>query len=246
VAATLIVIPAYNEGERVGGVIAGVRALGLDADILVVDDGSHDDTAAEAQRNGAKVLRHAYNLGYGSALLSGYVWSLRRGYERLVQLDGDGQHDPRDIPRLLDALEGGADVAVGSRFLAGKPPRTSLARRIGSRLFAWIASRWTRTRVTDPTSGFQALRARAVAELAHDGFPEDYPDADVLIILSKAGMRVVEVPVVMRERGGGVSIHRGSRAAYYAYKMVLTLALLPWRRRSPYRAEQSSAPVNAQ
>jgi hypothetical protein len=175
-------------------------------------------------------------------LLSGYIWARRHGYKRVVQLDADGQHDAASVPCLLEALDRGADVAVGSRYLKGTAPATSLARRVGSRLFARIVTWWTGTPITDPTSGFQAMKARAVAELAHDGFPEDYPDADVLITLSRAGLKLVEVPVVMHERIGGVSMHRGGRAAYYAYKMVLTLALLPIRRRSPFRAQHATTP----
>jgi glycosyltransferase involved in cell wall biosynthesis len=193
------------------------------------------------------VISHPCNLGYGSALLTGYLYARQHRYERVLQMDADGQHDPRSIGVLLDALGADADVAVGSRFLAGRPPRTSLARRLGSRLFAAIVTGWTGTRITDPTSGFQAMNARAVAELAHDGFPEDYPDADVLITLARAGMRLREVPVIMHPRAGGRSMHRGGRAAYYAYKMLLTLSLLPWRRRSTFRSgfPAAAAPASA-
>ena len=182
------------------------------------------------------MVTHPFNLGYGSALLTGYLYAHRHHYKRIVQMDADGQHDPASVPDLLAALDAGADVAVGSRYLAGDPPPTTLSRRLGSRLFAKIVTRWTGVRVTDPTSGFQAMTANAMAEIAHDGFPEDYPDADVLIILARAGMKLVEVPVRMHPRVGGVSMHRGGRAAYYGYKMLLTLSLLPWRRRSPFRS----------
>ncbi len=234
----LIIIPAYNERGRIGPVLDAIARAPVDADVVVIDDASSDDTAAEARQRGAKVLRHGINLGYGSALLTGYIYAKQRAYQRVVQLDADGQHDPRDIAVLLRGLDSGADLVVGSRYLGGDPPPTSLARRLGASLFARIVTWWTRTTITDPTSGFQAMNAAAVGELAHHGFPEDYPDADVLIIVARAGLRLGEAPVQMRERSGGVSMHRGGRAAYYAYKMVLTLCLLPVRRRSPYRAER--------
>jgi glycosyltransferase involved in cell wall biosynthesis len=237
----LILVPACNEAGRVGSVLDGVRATGIAADVLVVDDGSSDATGDEARARGAAVARHRFNLGYGAALHTGYMYARRHGYQRLVQLDADGQHDPSSIPELLDALRGGYDVVIGSRYLGGAPPPTSWMRRIGSRFFAWIVTAWTGIPITDPTSGFQAMTARALAELSHAGFPEDYPDADVLVFLARAGCKLHEIPVKMHPRRGGISMHRGRRIAYYAYKMVLSLSLLPVRRRSPFRAERQQA-----
>jgi len=229
-------VPAFNECGRLGRVLADIRSAELQADILVVDDGSEDGTAKDAASRGARVVRHPFNLGYGSSLLTGYLYARKHGYRRIVQMDGDGQHDPRSVATLLDALDQGADVAVGSRYLSGVAPPTSWTRRAGSWMFSRIVTRWTGTVITDPTSGFQAMKASALAELAHDGFPEDYPDADVLITLARAGLKLAEVPVRMHPRSGGVSMHRGGRAAYYGYKMFLTLCLLPIRRRSPFRS----------
>lgn len=242
---TLILIPACNEEGRLGKVLAAISAQQVDADILVIDDGSVDGTAAEARRRGAHVVSHPFNLGYGSALHTGYLFARRADYDRVVQMDADGQHDPISLPDLLRALDAGADVVVGSRYLGGKPPRTSLLRRLGSRLFARIVTVWTGVTITDPTSGYQALSRRALDEVASDAFPEDYPDADVLIMLHRAGLRLREIPVLMHERIGGLSMHRGGRAAYYAYKMFLTLALIPVRRKSPFRTGRvtSAAPT---
>lgn len=238
---TALVIPAYREAGRVGAVVRAVHAQGLGLDVLVVDDGSPDATAAEARSAGAIVVSHPYNLGYGCALHTGYCFAWRHGYQRVLQMDADGQHEAAMLPRLLAALDAGADVALGSRYLEGTPPRTSLARRLGTRLFAAIASRWIGTRITDPTSGFQGLSARALQAVVHDGFPEDYPDTDVLVDHHRCGLRVVEVPVRMHERRGGLSMHRPGRIAWYAYKMALSLALLPIRRRTPLRTPDTVA-----
>jgi glycosyltransferase involved in cell wall biosynthesis len=231
----LILIPAHNEEGRVGCVVDGILARVPDAQVLVIDDGSTDGTSEEATAHGAAVLQLPFNLGYGSALQTGYHYAHRHGVTRLAQLDADGQHDPASLPHLLAKLDDGYDVVVGSRYLGGDPPPTSLLRRVGSFVFARLVTWWTGVRVTDPTSGFQAFSARALDTLTHDSFPEDYPDADVLIVLSREGLRVTEVPVKMHPRLGGLSMHRGGRAAYYAYKMLLTLSLLVVRRRSPFR-----------
>lgn len=232
----LVLIPAYNEVGRIEAVLDGLKRLPCDLEVVVVDDGSTDDTAALSRARGATVLRHPFNLGYGTALQTGYLYARRRGFQRLVQMDADGQHDPESVQVLLDALEGGADLVVGSRFQVPEAaPPTTLLRRLGSRLFASIVTRWTGVRITDPTSGFQGLSKRAIDEVAQEGFPEDYPDADVLIRLARSGLKLTEVAVKMHPRVGGVSMHRGSRAAFYAYKMFMSLALLKVRRSSPYR-----------
>jgi glycosyltransferase involved in cell wall biosynthesis len=238
---TVLIIPAYREAGRVGDVVRAVRGLGLPLDVVVVDDGSPDDTAKEARRAGATVVSHPYNLGYGAALHTGYCHAFRGGYQRVLQMDADGQHDATMLARLLDGLDRGADVVLGSRYLDGEPPPSSLARRVGTRLFAWIATKWIGARITDPTSGFQGLSRRALESVCDDGFPEDYPDTDVLVEHHRRGLRLLEVPVRMHARKGGLSMHRGARIAYYGYKMFLSLLLLPIRRRSPLRQADTVA-----
>jgi glycosyltransferase involved in cell wall biosynthesis len=232
----LFLIPAHDEADQVGAVLRGIHVHQPDADILVVDDGSSDHTANVAKSCGARVIRHAFNLGYGAALQTGYLYARRHGYSRVVQMDADGQHDPSSIAGLLAGLDDGADVVVGSRYrVPDLSPHTSWLRRAGSVLLSWLVTKWTGTKITDPTSGFQAMSDRALEALVHDSFPEDYPDADVLIELSRAGLSLREIPVTMHQRAGGISMHRGTRAAYYGYKMMLSLSLLPIRRRSTVR-----------
>jgi glycosyltransferase involved in cell wall biosynthesis len=237
----LVVIPAYRECGRVGAVVRDVLRQDVPLDVLVVDDGSPDATGAEAAAAGAMVVRHPYNLGYGSALHTGYHFARRRGYRRVLQMDADGQHEAAMLPRLLAALDAGADLVLGSRYLDGAPPPSSALRRIGTALFRAVATLGTGQRITDPTSGFQGLSTRALAAVTHDGFPEDFPDTDVLIDLARRGLVLREVPVRMHVRRGGVSMHRGARIAYYGYHMTLQLLLLRVRRRTPFRAADTVA-----
>jgi len=240
-AAAMIVIPAYNEAGRIGDVVRAVRAVVPRSRIVVIDDGSTDATSSEAASASAEVISLAVNLGYGGALQTGYLFARAQGVARLVQMDADGQHDPAGIEALLAGLDCGLDVALGSRYLVEQPPCVGVARRLGARLFGRIATSWTGIRITDPTSGFQALSARALDHLVRDSFPEDYPDTDVLIDLHRAGMKIGEVPVRMHPRTSGVSMHRGGRIAFYAYKMFLNLSLLPVRRVSPFRAGRAAS-----
>lgn len=223
-----MLIPAYNEEANIGRVIEGVRAAASGCDVLVIDDCSRDRTSASARAAGARVVRHPVNLGYGSALLTGYRYADTHGYGRVVQMDGDGQHDAASIPDLMAGLDGGYDLALGSRFGAGvRTYRPQRLRAIGMWLFGWIASRALGRRITDPTSGYQALSGRLVRFHSRGNhFPPDYPDADILILVGRAGYRVTEVPVTMYEKPGGASIHSGLKPVYYVVKMTLSILLV--------------------
>jgi glycosyltransferase involved in cell wall biosynthesis len=229
----LVVIPAFNEESNLPDVIVQVRRAAPEADLLVVDDCSRDSTRRVARAAGARVVRHPVNLGYGSALLTGYRYADRHGYGRVVQMDGDGQHDPASIPDLLAGLDDGSDLVLGSRFGAGvRRYRPQRLRAVGMRLFGWIASRALGRKITDPTSGFQALSRRLVHFHATGNlFPPDYPDADILILVGRAGFRVTEVPVTMYEKPGGASIHSGLKPVYYVVKMTLSILLVLTSRR---------------
>ncbi len=227
--ACLVVIPAFNEARRIGDVLAQVRQQ-VPHHVLVVDDGSSDGTAQEARRAGAIVAVHPVNLGYGAALQTGYRYALRHGYAAVLQLDADGQHDPASIPGLLSALEV-ADVVVGSRFLDGCSYRPPLLRRMGMWVFGRIAAALAGRRITDPTSGFQAISREALEFYVHERYPADYPDADVLAMLVRSGLTLAEVPVRMRSaEPGKKSMHAGLlRPLYYVFRMSLALALVPLR-----------------
>lgn len=235
---TLVIIPAFNEAPRVGRVVGGVRQALPQADVLVVDDGSLDDTARCAQLAGGRVVSLPFNLGYGVALQTGYKYALAEGYDFVLQMDADGQHEAGDLPALLEVVTSNrADVAIGSRFLNDGNYRPPLARRLGMRLFASIASIMTHTRVTDPTSGFQALNRRVVQYYASPAYPVDYPDADVLIMLHNAGFRFVEVPVTMYS-GDRKSMHGGLAPVYYVFKMFLSILMVMLRGKQTWEARE--------
>jgi glycosyltransferase involved in cell wall biosynthesis len=222
----LVIIPALNEEERIATVVQQVKEQVPEAEILVVNDGSSDQTAQKALAYGAKVLSHPFNLGYGVALQTGYKYALKNGFDYLLQMDGDGQHDPRYLRALLKEVEGGeVDVAIGSRFLGVGEYHVPLLRRMGMLLFGFLASRLNGQRITDPTSGYQALGRRAIEFYTRDAFPGDYPDADVLVMLHRAGLRMREVRVAMRPNANGRSMHSGLKPLYYIYKMLLSIIL---------------------
>ena len=228
---TLLLIPAFNEEKRIGSVIQGVKEKYPSLDIAVIDDGSSDDTRKRAEEAGVHVISHPYNLGYGVALQTGYKYALKKRYEWAVQMDGDGQHDPEYIRVLLDAVrKEKADLAIGSRFLEIRGPdqnrlpyRAPLIRRFGMWLFGTIASVLIRQKVTDPTSGYQAMNRKVLEWVASDQFPWDYPDADVIIMLHRAGFRILEVPVQMYENREKKSMHSGWKPIYYVFKMLLSI-----------------------
>lgn len=229
----LIVIPAFNEAGRVGGVVRDVMAALPTADVLVVDDGSADETVVESTTAGAKVVWLPVNSGYGAALQTGYKYGVRNGYSILGQIDADGQHRAEFLQTMLGTLkEGEADVVVGSRFLDRDGHyRPSLARQVGIGLFARVASWLMRQHVSDPTSGLQLMRIDVARFFCSDVYPADYPDADILILLHRSGYRVREVPVQMRP-SQGQSMHAGHRSLYYVYKMALSILVTLLRPRS--------------
>lgn len=222
----LVVVPALNEEGQIATVVRQVKEQVPEAQILVVNDGSSDRTEQIAMASGAKVLSHPFNMGYGVALQTGYKYAVKYGFDYVLQMDGDGQHDPHYLRALLKEVEEGeVDVAIGSRFLGVSAYHVPLLRRIGMLLFGFIASRLSGQRITDPTSGYQALGRRAIEFHTRNAFPGDYPDADVLVMLHRAGLRMQEVLVGMRPNSNGRSMHSGLKPLYYIYKMLLSITL---------------------
>lgn len=228
----LVLIPAFNEATVVATVIADIRCVVPDYDILVVNDGSTDSTATVASAAGAMVASHAFNMGYGVAIQTGYKYAYTHGYHAIVQLDGDGQHDPLCIPDLLKPiLAGEADFVIGSRFLECRSYEPNWARSIGMALFKNLVSWRTGQQITDSTSGYQAFNRDVIRFFTRETFPNDYPDADVLITLHRAGFTIAEIPVRMFANPAGTSMHSGIKPLYYVFKMFLSIAVILLRRK---------------
>jgi len=246
-AKVLIIMPAYNEAMNLPHVLPELRKSLTQVDVVVVNDCSRDDTANIARELGAQVVSLPCNLGYGGAVQTGYKYAVENDYDLAVMLDADGQHDPACVLELMaPVLAGDTDVAIGSRFLGRMEYRTTWTRRLGMRLFGGIVALLTGKRITDPTSGFQALNREVLTFFANDNYPSDYPDADVLLLLHYAGFRFIEVPVCMRERIEGVSMHgKPWKALYYIVKMVLSLGIIFLRQTTHSSARRPSVQTGA-
>lgn len=220
----LIAIPAYREEKMIGAVVDSVRKL-FPYDILVVNDGSPDGTAEAARNAGAIVLDLPCNLGIGGAVQTAFLFALEHGYDALVRLDGDGQHEAGDVARVLEPiLRGTAEAAIGSRFLGETEYRPPFLRMIGIRFFRVLVNRFTGYRVTDPTSGFFAVNRRLM-EFYADHYPSDYPEVDSYILMHRLKARAVEVPARMYEREEGKSSITRFRAIYYMVKVTMSFLI---------------------
>jgi glycosyltransferase involved in cell wall biosynthesis len=243
----LAVVPAYNEAGTVVDVIRALHAKTPQLDVVVIDDGSTDDTAALAEGAGARVLQLPFNLGIGGAVQAGFKYADEHGYDYMVQVDADGQHDPGEIAKLFSAVDhtGDADMICGTRFKTETGYIAPISRRTGIHLFAFLLSRLLRQPVTDPTSGFRLYNRRAIAVFARD-YPHDYPEVEAVLMLHHHRLTMREVPVRMYPRGGGVSSIGGSgKSFYYMVKVLLALFVGLGRRRAvPEPGE--AAPVAAE
>ena len=223
------IVPALNEAQTVASVVSEIRSVDPDFDVVVVDDGSRDETAERALEAGANVLRLPLNLGIGGAMQAGYVYALEEGFDVAVQVDADGQHDPREIGRLLaPILDGQADMVIGTRFAGSRTYRASIGRSLGIRLFAALVSLRVRQRMTDTTSGFRAVNRRGIKVFAGD-YPHDYPEVETVVTAARGGLRICEVAVAMRLRSAGRSSITSIGSVYYVVKVLLALfiGLLP-------------------
>jgi len=236
----LVVVPAYNEADVIGETLAELCKVA--AHVLVVDDGSNDDTAERAMEEGAEVLRLPINLNYGGALQAGFRYALRKTrLPHAVTFDADGQHDPAYMERVLAPIrQGTADYVLGSRYLEPSGRAHSFSRQAGARLFAAATSAALGKRITDPTTGMTAMTREVARVFLSDLFPQDFPDADVLIMLDRMGFVIQEVPVRMRRSRSGRSMHAGlMRPLYYTLKMSVSMIHLLSRRDLPERRKEA-------
>lgn len=227
----LFIIPAYNEEASIAKVLNDARNSDLNADILVINDGSTDNTSEIAKQMGVMVLDIPFNIGYGLAVQTGFRFATDYEYDFVITIDGDAQHDPSFTKNLIEAMHReGADVVVGSRFLEGTY-KMGIARRIGAWLFSKIARFYTGTKFTDPTSGFQLLNRNVFSYLSKsDNYPLDYPDVNIIMALHKMRFKVVEAPVRMVEKTKGKSMHSGLKPLIYIVRMFLAIIMVLLRK----------------
>jgi len=220
-----VVVPAFNEARSIARVVERLRLALPDAHVAVVNDGSADDTAARALRAGATVITLPVNLGIGGAVQVGYRYALRNGFDIAIQVDGDDQHDPSEIERLLAPIrEGRAEMTVGSRWLGRGDYVATTGRRFGMRFLARLVSWRTGATFTDTTSGFRAVGVQGIALFARS-YPTDFPEVESLVLASRNGLRLEEVPVRMSPRGHGQSSITGFRSAYYMARVTVALVV---------------------
>lgn len=239
-AQTLIVMPAFNEEAAVGDVIREVFAKLPGVSVLVVDDGSRDDTTEVARAAGALVATLPFNLGVGGAMRLGFRYALENGFANVVQVDADGQHDPAGVPGLLAQL-GSFDIVMGARFAGEGDYAVRGPRAWAMGVLAFMLSRTAKTRLTDTTSGFKASGPRAVRLFA-EHYPAEYlgDTIEALVIAARAGLRITQVPVAMRPRAAGVPSHNFIKSATYLARAGVALVFAYMRPRSTYRIGASS------
>ena len=221
----LVVIPAFNEADSIGHVIRTTRQHLPEAAVVVINDGSSDETGALAESAGAIVLHMPHNVGIGASVQTGFIFASEQGYDVVVRSDGDGQHDPLDLRRLVDTLlEGEVDMVVGSRYIEDRGYRTPLPRRAGILLLARLITSITGHIVTDPTSGFAAFNHHAI-HLFAQVYPHDYPEPEGWVVAHRAGLRFREIPVTMKPRFAGHSSITRLRSIYYMLKVTLAILI---------------------
>jgi len=229
----LIIVPAYNEQASIAAVVREAREALPGVSVVVIDDCSADNTAMLAQAAGAKVLSLPHHLGLGGAVQAGYKLAYELGYEYVIRIDGDGQHDPRDIPELFRTLrDSGCQMAIGSRFLEDDARHTSFMRMAGVWFFRAVLRPILGKPVRDPTSGFVGVN-RAALQVFSKSFPLEYPEIEALVVLQRRAFQFVEVPVRMRPRQGGRSSITAVKSVYYIVHVLLGVLvnILKFKRR---------------
>lgn len=235
----LAIVPAYNEGQAIARTIRDLKRRAPWTDVLVVNDGSYDDTGQCARAAGAKVIDLPVNLGIGGAVQTGYRYAHREGYDLAFQFDGDGQHRASQLTEIATPiLRGEADLVVGSRFLAGRGMGATGLRLLGIKIISVAVSIILRQRVTDPTSGFRAAGRRVLALFARE-YPQDYPEPESLVLVHKHGLKVREVATTMRRRRAGKSSIATLHGAHYMTKALLAIVMETVKRPVRYQREDA-------
>jgi glycosyltransferase involved in cell wall biosynthesis len=229
----VLIIPAFNEAEnlpllfpRFKHVVASLEEIGYNAKMVVINDGSSDDTASISKQNGADIVSHPFNLGVCAALHSGFLYGVRNDVDILITVDADGQHNPEDIIYLINEFSNGAEnVLIGSRFIKNTGYKKEFFRFAGIKAFSLLVKAVTKLEIHDVTSGFRVFDKDVIKFLAKN-FPQEYPDAEVLIMLSKFGFKVGEKPLSMNPRLHGTSFHNWRTALTYPFKNLIAIIVV--------------------
>lgn len=226
----LIIIPAYNEEANIERTVNHIQKYAPEFDYIVINDCSSDRTGQICDANHFPVIHLPVNLGIGGAVQTGYLYGVYNGYDEAVQIDGDGQHDPAYLLKMAEHMEKSkADMVIGSRFIEKKGFQSSGIRRIGIRYFTFLIRLLTGKKITDPTSGLRMVN-REVMCLFADNYPKDYPEPETVVAILRRGKKIEELPVVMKERMGGVSSISPKKSIYYMIKVSLAILVEKMRK----------------
>lgn len=221
----LIIIPAYNESACIEATIQDIIENAPDFDYVIINDCSTDNTREICEKNGFNIVNLPINLGIGGAVQTGYLYAAEYGYDLAVQVDGDGQHDPQFLRKMAEHLENhDADMVIGSRFIEKEGFQSSWIRRVGIVYFTWLIKLCTGKTITDPTSGLR-MAGKKVIKLFADCYPKDYPEPESTVAALNHDCKIEEIPVVMRERQGGVSSITMKKSVYYMIKVTLAILM---------------------
>lgn len=226
----VIIIPAYNETDSIGQVILSVQQALPESTVVVIDDGSDDDTYEKAKVTNIIAIKLAVNLGIGGAVQTGYLYAYQNDFDFAIQVDGDGQHDPQYLTKILDPLFAGkADMVIGSRYIDKTGFQSTVMRRMGSRYFNSLIHWITGQKITDPTSGFRACNRKVMEEFALL-YPKDYPEPESIVYIKRKGYMIQEIPVTMKERVLGSSSIYHYRSIYYMIKVSIAIMIEAFRK----------------
>ncbi len=237
---TLIIIPAYNESENLPKLFDALKEADGDFDIIVINDCSRDNTEAVCKSRNIKVVSLPVNLGIGGAVQTGYRYALYHNYDIAIQIDGDGQHDPKFIPYLIKRIKEGNHLCIGSRFIENEGFQSSRIRRIGIKYFSWLIKLLTGTLITDPTSGYRACSKEVIRIFAND-YPKDYPEPETVVTVLRNKLKVSEMPVIMNAREGGKSSITSLKGIYYMIKVTLAIMIASISKKSVMNGEDVAA-----
>lgn len=221
----LIIIPAYNEEANIEKTVESILRDSSGFDYVIINDCSRDNTRKICEEKGYNIVNLPINLGIGGAVQTGYKYAVRNGYDMAVQVDGDGQHDPKFLEEMATYLEEhDVDMVVGSRFIEKQGFQSSGLRRVGIRFFTFLIKILTGKKITDPTSGLRMV-GRNVLQIFAQEYPKDYPEPETVVGILRRGMKVEEIPVIMHEREGGVSSISMKKSVYYMIKVSLAIII---------------------